>query len=377
MDQFSAHLDRGWELISRNDPRGAEASARRALEIDPQSPEAYNLLGYCAALEGNAEEAIEAYRQAIALDDTYFEAMLNAAEIYIHPLRDFAEALKMCDQALDLAETDEELVDALLLKSDALINLGEERVDEARALLDRLPAPPYDNPSHTFLVGRALFEIGDLGRAAALIEEAASKDPKHAEAWYYLGLVRVEQGNEKGTNEAFLKARDLDLLQPPPPWSPSREAFAAVCRSALTQLDSVLGSYVRYADIYVSDVPGIELVVDGVDPRVMLLFDGINPPDRPHVPCTRVFFYQRNLERYAGGADALEEEVRNALEREITLAFLQSDLENRPRKELNLSRQAAPGPGVWCSPARCPPARQATGAPHADPDPRPDRRHHP
>jgi len=335
MDQFSAHLDRGWELISRNDPRGAEASARRALELDPQSPEAYNLLGYCAALEGNAEDAVEAYRQAIALDDTYFEAMLNAAEIYIHPLRDFPEAIKMCEQALDLAESDEELVDALLLKFDALINLGDDRIDEARALLERLPAPPYENPTHTFLVGRALFEIGDMTRAAPLIDEAASKDPKHAEAWYYLGLVRTEQGDDKNTIDAFLKARELDLLQPAPPWSPPRDAFAALCRNAIAQLDSVLGSYVRYADIYVSDVPGVELVVDGVDPRVLLLFDGISPPDRPHIPCTRVFFYQRNLERYAGSVDVLEEEIRGALEREITLAFLQSDLENRPRKELN------------------------------------------
>ena len=90
MDQFSAHLDRGWDLVQRGDTRGADASARRALEIDPQSPEAYNLLGYVAALEGEASEAIESYRQAIALDETYLEAMLNAAEVYIHPLGEFA-----------------------------------------------------------------------------------------------------------------------------------------------------------------------------------------------------------------------------------------------------------------------------------------------
>src|ERR1051326_542439 len=81
MDQFSAHLDRGWDLVQRGDPRGAELSARRALEIDAQSPEAYNLLGYVAALKGEFEEAVEHYRQAIALDDTYLEAMLNAAEV--------------------------------------------------------------------------------------------------------------------------------------------------------------------------------------------------------------------------------------------------------------------------------------------------------
>lgn len=335
MDQFSAHLDRGWELISRNDPRGAEASARRALELDPQSPEAYNLLGYCAALEGNSEEAVEAYRQAIALDDTYFEAMLNAAEVYIHPLRDFDEAIHMCEQALDLAETDEEVVDALLLKFDALLGRGESDVDEARELLSRLPPPPYENPAHTFLVGRALYEIGDVDRAAPLIEEAATKDPKHAEAWYYLGLLRDERGDAAGATTAFLRARDLDMALPPPAWSLSRDDLHAVARRVVDGLDAVLGSYVRHADVFISDVPGIELVADGVDPRALLLFDGINLPDLPGVPCARIFFYQRNLERLAGSEAAMEEELRAALEREITLTFLESDAGARSQKELN------------------------------------------
>ena len=35
MDQLTAHLDRGWDLAQQGDVRGAEASARQALEIDP------------------------------------------------------------------------------------------------------------------------------------------------------------------------------------------------------------------------------------------------------------------------------------------------------------------------------------------------------
>ena len=80
-----------------------------------------------AALEGEASDAIESYRQAIALDETYLEAMLNAAEVYIHPLGEFDEAIEMCDQALDLAETDEEVIDALLLKFDALLGKGDAK----------------------------------------------------------------------------------------------------------------------------------------------------------------------------------------------------------------------------------------------------------
>ena len=124
MDQLSAHLDRGWDLAQRGDAPGAIACAKRALEIDPQSPEVHNLLGYTAALNGEAEEALEHYRQAIALDDTYFEAMLNATEVLLHPLGEWEDAIEMCEDAYELAETPEERADCLLLKVEALIALG-------------------------------------------------------------------------------------------------------------------------------------------------------------------------------------------------------------------------------------------------------------
>ncbi len=82
-DQLTATLDRGWDLAQKGDAPGASACAKRALEIDPQSPEVHNLMGFALALEGDAEEALDHYRQAVALDETYFEAMLNAAEILL------------------------------------------------------------------------------------------------------------------------------------------------------------------------------------------------------------------------------------------------------------------------------------------------------
>jgi len=285
MDQFSAHLDRGWDLVQRGDTRGAEASARRALELDPNSPEAHNLLGYVAALEGDGEEAIENYRQAIALDDTYLEAMLNAAEVYIHPLGEYDQAIEMCDQALDLAEVDEEIIDALLLKFDALLAKGD--TDEAARVVERIPSGPYDNPNHTFLVGRALYEIGQTERAA-----------------------------------------------------PGREAFAGLAQKAIAGLNPVLRRYVDAADVYVSDVPGMELVAEGVDPRALVLLDGLISDElsrggRADAPCARIFVYAINVARLAGSVEGIEREISLALEREITATFLEAEQAERPESELN------------------------------------------
>ncbi len=333
MDQFSAHLDRGWDLVQKGDTRGAEASARQAIELDPNSPEAYNLLGFVAALEGDADEAIEYYSQAIALDETYLEAMLNAAEVYIHPLAQDDDAISICEQALNLTVSDEEEIDTLLLMFDAMLGKGD--VVSARTVVLRIPTGPYENPNHTFLVGRALFEIGEITRAAPLIEEAANKDPMQSEAWYYLGLIRDERGDPRGATEAFLRAREVDLREPPLPWSSPRDHFMLAVTKALQALAPMLRAFVDQAEVFLSEVPGIELVADGVDPRALLLLDALATPELPGPPCGRIFVYQRNVERVAGSLDRLEAILVEAFEREIQAVFLESTSEPPPAAVLN------------------------------------------
>ena len=333
MDQLSAHLDRGWDLAQKGDAAGASACGERALELDPQSAEVHNLLGYAAALDGDADAALEHYRQAIALDETYFEAMLNAAEVMIYPLADWDGAIVQCSDALDLAETDEEVTDCILLKVDAL--MAKEDYDEAKKAMSMIPEGPFASAQYVFLIGRAYYELGELEKAAPLIEEAAKTDPSHADAQYYLGLVRDEKGDQRGATEAFLHARALDLAQTQPPWAPSTEVFAAIVKTVLEKLDAVLARFVREAEVYVVDVPGAELVVDGVDPRTVLILDapetiGSGPPR------ARIFVYQRNVERIAGTLDAIEPELTGALEREVTAVFLEKDTsEPADKRQLN------------------------------------------
>lgn len=326
MDQFSAHLDRGWDLVQRGDSDGAELSGKRALEIDSQSPEAYNLLGYVAALKGEFEDAIEHYTQAIALDDTYLEAMLNAAEVYIHPLGEFDDATRMCEHALELAETQDEVVDTLLLHFDALLGRGD--IEGAKLIVQRFPKGPFENPNHTFLVGRAYYETGSIDAARPLVEDAVKRNPMNPEAQYYLGLILDELGESTLGTQAFLRSRELDLQQADPAWSLSRETFQMTAKRALALLDDNLRKFVRQDEIHVCDVPGVEVVVDGVDPRALLLLDSVSVgPDDPN-PTARVFVYQRNVERLAGAIEYVQSEIRSALERELTAAFLEPPAES-------------------------------------------------
>jgi Tfp pilus assembly protein PilF len=338
MDQLTAHLDRGWDLAQHGDARGAEASARQALEIDPAAPEVHNLLGYVAALNGEAEEAVEHYRNALALDEGYFDAMLNAAEVLVHPLSQFDDAVDMCDEAISWAENDEEIADALLIKIDALLSKHDD--EGAKRALALMPEGPFEEARYDFLVGRAWFEVGELDRAAELVERALEREPKNAEAHYYRALIFDARGEQLRATSAYLKVRVLDEAAPAAPWSLSQDEFRELARSAVQKLDPALRRFVDQAELHVTPLPGLEVVADGVDPRAPLLLDGVATPERPGPPCARLFVYQRNVERVVQAATDLQAELVAALENEITGTFLEdrrTDPSGRPRAKHELN----------------------------------------
>jgi Tfp pilus assembly protein PilF/predicted Zn-dependent protease with MMP-like domain len=330
MDQFTAHLDRGWDLIHRGDLRGAQLSAEKALEIDAQAPEAHNLLGFVKAGQGQAEDALEAYRTALALDDTFVEAMLNAAEVLIHPLHDFDAALAMIDEALELADNPDETADALLLKYDGYTHQGDR--EGAQRVVHSFPEGPFENARLDFLVGRAHFETGGYGRAKALLEHAIAAEPAFGDAHHTLALVFDAQRNTRAMVRSFLRAREADMALGIAPWAPSTSAFEELARAAIKRLAEPLQAALNEADLVVSDIPGAEVVADGIDPRICALLDAgergigvtnfevdISDPDVPSV--RRVFFYQRNFERAVEDAADLPDEIAVVLEEELTATF--------------------------------------------------------
>ena len=271
MDQLTAHLDRGWDLAANGDARGAEAAARLALEIDPNAPEVHNLLGYVAALSGEAEEAVEHYRNALALDEGYFDAMLNAAEVLVHPLAQFDEAVSMCDEALTWAETDEEIADAILIKVEALLGCGDD--ESARRALGMVPAGPFEHERYDFLIGRAYFDVGMIDHAAELIERTITRDDQHAEAHYYRGMIRDARGDIVGATSSFLRVRVLDAQPPEPPWTLAPPAFERVVTQSISSLTPALRRFVDGAEVFVTPLPETEAKAAErvVVTRVMLL----------------------------------------------------------------------------------------------------------
>src|SRR5262249_12788366 len=152
-------------------------------------------------------------------------------------------------------------------------------------------------------------------------------------------LLRDDGGDGHKAVEAFLRSRALELGHAPLPWAPSPDAFAQLVRRAIQSLDAILARWVRDADVYIVDLPGAELVVDGVDPRAMVIVDARAPDDidldDKGRMSARLFIYQRNVERAAGSVAGLERELAQALEREITAVFLDRDPVSQDKRHLN------------------------------------------
>jgi tetratricopeptide (TPR) repeat protein len=302
MDRFSAHMDRSWDLISRGEATQALIAARQALDLDSESPEVHNLIGYIQALLGDYEEALECYRQAIELDEWYLEPLLNAAEILAHPDSDPDEAIRLCRQAVELELAPEELADTVLIEADALLNLG--RTKEARERLSAVAEAESLPVPYQVAVGRALFDAGDSAAARPFIERAVELDPVLPDAWYAGGLIAREEGRRVDAVGSFLEVRARDLALPRPPWTRAAEEIEAITVDVIAGLEPELREQLEGAEIRVRDYPSEEQIRAEIDPRQVVLAEGVDPS---RASFELLWVFALNLERISGPAPPAEE----------------------------------------------------------------------
>lgn len=307
-------IERGWELLERGKVDDARKLADRAVTQDAESPEAHTLVGAVANAEGDVEAALEAFARAMELDEGYLDPVLLAAETYALE-GDAKEALALCERALDLAEEEDEYVDALLLKAE--IELGEDDREAAQKTLGELPPVALPSSALELRAGDAFLELGELDRATAHYERAATEEPDNADAVYGLGLAAEARGDDAEMVAQFQRVRALDDKAPPLPWAVSEERMEELVEAALAELPERAQKLLENVPVMVEALPSEEVVADGFDPRGLGLFAGVPFPEQsalsgpPHLEA--VFLYQRNIERVARSTADVEAEIRTTL----------------------------------------------------------------
>lgn len=313
--ELLAHLDHGWQRLDEGDLEGARAAAAAALALVADSPEGITLRGAAAAAAGEHEHAFTDFARAIELDPEYVDPYLLAADLHLYPLGQPEEAIELCDEALEVAEEEEEYLDALLLKAEAQLELGDS--DGAIETLADLPPAQLPDASFELRAGRALLDAGDLAAAERHLGTALDMQPGFTDALHAMGLLHEERGDHRHMVQAWLKVRAADLAEPPAPWGVSRDRFEELAQLALAELPEALRVRLENVPILAADYPAIELVAEGSDPRMMGSYSGVPWPDKgsvgapPHLDC--VFLYQRNIERACRSSAEVEEEIRRTL----------------------------------------------------------------
>ena len=172
----------------------------RAIELDSNSSEAYNILGTALDRFAEFDEARKAFEQAVALDPHMIEAHINLA---------------MC-----LAESGD-------LKSAA---------GQLTTAIQLHPVGPSAAHAHYLLA--KIYQDQDSKRAIDELVISARLNPSDEQTWLELGGMRDAVGDQPGALAAFLHAVALTPRDPEAQYQLGSEYLAAGdARSAVTHLE--------------------------------------------------------------------------------------------------------------------------------------------
>lgn len=145
-----------------------------------------------------------------------------------------------------------------------------------------------------------------------------TREPDCADAHYQAGLAYEELGEPANAIRHFLETLRLDEQQAEPPPSGCEQVICDEVEKTLAELPADFSERLGAVTILVQARPSRAMVEDGVDPRLLGLFEGATAeelagPDAPLI-ATRIFVFSHNL------ASAFEDEA--SLREEVSITVL-------------------------------------------------------
>ena len=194
----SGALNRGAGLLQERRYEEAVKEFKRAAALDPESTQAYVIMGRTNALLGRPEEAIAAFQKAIKIDPASIEARTYLAGAFVGTQR-YGEAEAQYKEVIKLDGT-------LTGPRSALgsLYLLMERYAEAETQFQKVGSmAPLDAGSY-YNLGLVYNKQGRYSEAAGQFDRALSLEPGSVDAiaeqaYSYIGLGREEQATAAAT----------------------------------------------------------------------------------------------------------------------------------------------------------------------------------
>jgi len=308
-NRLDAELDKGFAALEDGRLDDAEAAIERCRRLDRDHPDVVALAAAVADARGNGDNALALYRQLVELRPDDPMPRICAARLELHALGDPDGALDTLDGAFDFIDEEADLVEAILVRTEALVAIDD--LESARAALSELSTSVIDDGELALDLAELALAAEDPTTAARWIEIALKHDKLRADALHLLGRVHESRGDDKKMIEVWQEVRALDAAAPTPQVSISEDELERLAVAALDELPDDVRAKLANVPILIEDLPSAELVADGLDPRLLGLFQGNEMADHGAVPAvTNIHLFRRNLERISADLDQLAEEVR-------------------------------------------------------------------
>jgi tetratricopeptide (TPR) repeat protein len=210
----------------------AQSSAKEALDLDAENPEAMHLMAVVSVAAGQLDHAVEWASRAIRKDPqpaylvTLGKALLKADR--------FDEALRVFDKAVQLEPNDAGLWRQM---ADALIQA--RRTSEALLCLRRVLELDPRNGDAAYKTGHILHGMGQLADSLVHLDLSADLQPDHAATLSTRALVLNDLGRAEEAIADCRRAAELD-----PKNADTLNNLAALLRTQ-GRLEEALSSYDR------------------------------------------------------------------------------------------------------------------------------------
>jgi serine/threonine protein kinase/Tfp pilus assembly protein PilF len=220
----------------------AKTTFKQVNKMLPGSSEIPYALGLVTRREGNWDESIGYFEQALALDPRNMELLMNAARTYAW-LRQFPVALKLYDRALDIKPNDLEVMAAK-----ATIYQAQGNLQEAARLLTQITTQTRNGDTVLIKFDQLRLER-NYGDAIRLLQAWLAQVPPDSpfdkasyQAW--LALTQRVAGDTAGAKVTAEQARNtLEQLYRDQPDNVRRDRYAAwlsQAYAAMGQKDSAI-----------------------------------------------------------------------------------------------------------------------------------------